>query len=89
MVAETIPARLPLYQPPPPQHPHHAAAAAAAAPPTMMMMLASADDCAEEEGGYPYARGTLGGLKCCAKCGTTKTPQWREGPCGPKTLCSE
>ncbi|CAD7703138.1 unnamed protein product [Ostreobium quekettii] len=24
----------------------------------------------------------------CTKCGTTRTPQWREGPEGPKTLCN-
>eukprot|EP00884_Botryococcus_braunii_P014679 jgi/Botrbrau1/23211/Bobra.0041s0055.1 len=26
--------------------------------------------------------------KACTTCGTTKTPQWREGPLGPKTLCN-
>ncbi|KAK9800346.1 hypothetical protein WJX73_007133 [Symbiochloris irregularis] len=26
--------------------------------------------------------------KACAQCGTTSTPQWREGPDGPKTLCN-
>uniref|UniRef100_A0A061RNS3 GATA-type domain-containing protein n=1 Tax=Tetraselmis sp. GSL018 TaxID=582737 RepID=A0A061RNS3_9CHLO len=29
-----------------------------------------------------------GGLKACSQCGTTRTPQWREGPNGPKTLCN-
>jgi hypothetical protein len=29
-----------------------------------------------------------GGPKACTQCGTTRTPQWREGPCGPKTLCN-
>mmetsp|Transcript_2565 Transcript_2565/g.6568 ORF Transcript_2565/g.6568 Transcript_2565/m.6568 type:complete len:369 (-) Transcript_2565:1636-2742(-) len=24
----------------------------------------------------------------CKSCGATKTPQWREGPLGPKTLCN-
>jgi hypothetical protein len=28
------------------------------------------------------------GPKACAQCGTTRTPQWREGPEGPKTLCN-
>jgi hypothetical protein len=37
---------------------------------------------------FPYAPGVLHGVKCCSKCGATKTPQWREGPCGPKTLCN-
>lgn len=27
-------------------------------------------------------------LKACMQCGATKTPQWREGPLGPKTLCN-
>lgn len=27
-------------------------------------------------------------VKKCAHCQSTKTPQWREGPLGPKTLCN-
>ncbi|KAL2345630.1 hypothetical protein Fmac_006915 [Flemingia macrophylla] len=26
--------------------------------------------------------------KCCADCKTSKTPLWRGGPAGPKTLCN-
>jgi len=26
--------------------------------------------------------------RACSQCGVTKTPQWREGPLGPKTLCN-
>uniref|UniRef100_A0A7N0UEX7 GATA-type domain-containing protein n=2 Tax=Kalanchoe fedtschenkoi TaxID=63787 RepID=A0A7N0UEX7_KALFE len=26
--------------------------------------------------------------KCCAMCGTAKTPLWRSGPAGPKSLCN-
>lgn len=26
--------------------------------------------------------------RVCSSCGATKTPQWREGPMGPKTLCN-
>lgn len=33
----------------------------------------------------PHSTGT--GKKCC-NCGATRTPQWREGPEGPKTLCN-
>ncbi|XP_073274199.1 GATA transcription factor 11-like isoform X2 [Primulina huaijiensis] len=29
-----------------------------------------------------------GSTKKCAHCEITKTPQWREGPLGPKTLCN-
>ncbi|GIL44667.1 hypothetical protein Vafri_2184 [Volvox africanus] len=28
------------------------------------------------------------GIRCCVECGATSTPQWREGPMGPKTLCN-
>ncbi|GER39477.1 GATA transcription factor [Striga asiatica] len=28
------------------------------------------------------------GVKKCMHCEVTKTPQWREGPLGPKTLCN-
>jgi hypothetical protein len=28
------------------------------------------------------------GVRSCLQCGATKTPQWREGPHGPKTLCN-
>ncbi|KAF5738748.1 GATA transcription factor 15-like [Tripterygium wilfordii] len=28
------------------------------------------------------------GKKTCADCGTTKTPLWRGGPAGPKSLCN-
>ncbi|KAK4741877.1 hypothetical protein SAY87_025465 [Trapa incisa] len=27
-------------------------------------------------------------MRSCLHCGVTKTPQWREGPMGPKTLCN-
>ncbi|XP_051120818.1 GATA transcription factor 11-like [Andrographis paniculata] len=29
-----------------------------------------------------------GAIKKCTHCQVTKTPQWREGPMGPKTLCN-
>ncbi|KAK9807096.1 hypothetical protein WJX73_004421 [Symbiochloris irregularis] len=28
------------------------------------------------------------GIKACVQCNATRTPQWREGPEGPKTLCN-
>ncbi|XP_059311211.1 GATA transcription factor 16-like [Lycium ferocissimum] len=31
---------------------------------------------------------TTGNPKCCSDCKTTKTPLWRSGPCGPKSLCN-
>ena len=37
---------------------------------------------------FPYHSGDINGIKCCTKCAATKTPQWREGPYGPKTLCN-
>ncbi|KAI3520524.1 hypothetical protein L1887_09973 [Cichorium endivia] len=33
-------------------------------------------------------RSNVTGIKKCAHCEITKTPQWREGPMGPKTLCN-
>ncbi|XP_072976070.1 GATA transcription factor 15 [Typha angustifolia] len=37
--------------------------------------LPSSEECSEEP-------------KCCAICQTTKTPLWRGGPSGPKSLCN-
>ncbi|KAI7743380.1 hypothetical protein M8C21_003563 [Ambrosia artemisiifolia] len=36
----------------------------------------------------PLEKTELVGIKKCAHCEITKTPQWREGPMGPKTLCN-
>jgi hypothetical protein len=35
---------------------------------------------------YQQHAGSDGKIKACLQCGTTRTPQWREGPYGPKTL---
>ncbi|RLN13311.1 putative GATA transcription factor 22 [Panicum miliaceum] len=35
-------------------------------------------------GGQP----NLGVIRVCSDCNTTKTPLWRSGPCGPKSLCN-
>ncbi|KAK9078530.1 hypothetical protein SSX86_002587 [Deinandra increscens subsp. villosa] len=40
----------------------------------------------ETEGSFKESE--LVGIKKCAHCEITKTPQWREGPTGPKTLCN-
>ncbi|GLI71149.1 hypothetical protein VaNZ11_016249 [Volvox africanus] len=32
--------------------------------------------------------GKLVSGRTCVECGATQTPQWREGPAGPKTLCN-
>ncbi len=37
---------------------------------------------------FPFASGFREGTKCCTKCGSIRTPQWREGPYGAKTLCN-
>jgi hypothetical protein len=29
-----------------------------------------------------------GGVRRCTHCASEKTPQWRTGPLGPKTLCN-
>ncbi|WVZ79659.1 hypothetical protein U9M48_027214 [Paspalum notatum var. saurae] len=33
-------------------------------------------------------RPNLGVIRVCSDCNTTKTPLWRSGPCGPKSLCN-
>ncbi|RCV22618.1 hypothetical protein SETIT_4G234800v2 [Setaria italica] len=43
--------------------------------------------------GYEDMMGTsgqpnLGVNRVCSDCNTTKTPLWRSGPCGPKSLCN-
>ncbi|TVU33105.1 hypothetical protein EJB05_24890 [Eragrostis curvula] len=30
----------------------------------------------------------MGVIRVCSDCNTTKTPLWRSGPCGPKSLCN-
>ncbi|XP_062223709.1 protein CYTOKININ-RESPONSIVE GATA TRANSCRIPTION FACTOR 1-like [Phragmites australis] len=30
----------------------------------------------------------VGVIRVCSDCNTTKTPLWRSGPCGPKSLCN-
>ncbi|KAL4859998.1 GATA transcription factor 16 [Chlorella vulgaris] len=37
---------------------------------------------------FQYPLGINNNQQCCTKCGNVKTPQWREGPYGPKTLCN-
>lgn len=37
----------------------------------------------------PYAGSTVtAAARRCTECGTDSTPQWRQGPCGPQTLCN-
>ncbi|GIL80244.1 hypothetical protein Vretifemale_9419 [Volvox reticuliferus] len=43
----------------------------------------------EEQPVAPVRRsGKLVSGRTCVECGATQTPQWREGPAGPKTLCN-
>ncbi|KAK9288074.1 hypothetical protein L1049_016520 [Liquidambar formosana] len=47
----------------------------------------------EDMSGSKYPDGGLSSeenqlKKTCADCGTTKTPLWRGGPAGPKSLCN-
>ncbi|PNG99641.1 GATA transcription factor 1, partial [Tetrabaena socialis] len=44
---------------------------------------------ADEQAAAPVRRtGKLVSGRTCVECGATQTPQWREGPAGPKTLCN-
>ncbi|CAM0877624.1 unnamed protein product [Alopecurus aequalis] len=36
----------------------------------------------------PDGRTASGEPKACTDCNTTRTPLWRGGPCGPKSLCN-
>ncbi|CAA0813265.1 GATA transcription factor 11 [Striga hermonthica] len=40
------------------------------------------------EGDHRETEPPQNGVKRCMHCAVTKTPQWREGPAGPKTLCN-
>ncbi|KAK1408374.1 hypothetical protein QVD17_40097 [Tagetes erecta] len=42
----------------------------------------------ERGGGSVSSDGGSNLIKTCADCGTTKTPLWRGGPAGPKSLCN-
>lgn len=60
-----------------------AASAPAAAPPT-----APAAEPATEPAAAPAEGAEATGPKACVHCRATKTPLWRNGPAGPKTLCN-
>lgn len=47
--------------------------------------LSSFDSSEKKEG---YQQHSVVAVKKCTHCEVTKTPQWREGPMGPKTLCN-
>ncbi|KAG6525976.1 GATA transcription factor 1-like [Zingiber officinale] len=77
------------YLPSPPSHPINESFGASDSFPVPKKKLkiiikssaANAATGAEEESGSP-------GLRKCTHCGIQKTPQWRAGPTGPKTLCN-
>ncbi|PWA40543.1 hypothetical protein CTI12_AA562350 [Artemisia annua] len=48
------------------------------------MMMNSPERC----GGSVSSDGGDSLIKTCADCGTSKTPLWRGGPAGPKSLCN-
>eukprot|EP00879_Flechtneria_rotunda_P001503 GHRR01001660.1.p1 GENE.GHRR01001660.1~~GHRR01001660.1.p1 ORF type:complete len:1310 (+),score=607.85 GHRR01001660.1:230-4159(+) len=77
--------------------------AAADAPAGLVSTSSSADDiptltAGSIKGSASRGRGAAGNAgfgqrvgvpgKVCCECGATQTPQWREGPQGPKTLCN-
>uniref|UniRef100_A0A0E0LCV1 GATA-type domain-containing protein n=1 Tax=Oryza punctata TaxID=4537 RepID=A0A0E0LCV1_ORYPU len=44
---------------------------------------------AYEDHGHGGTMGqAFGVIRVCSDCNTTKTPLWRSGPCGPKSLCN-
>lgn len=42
----------------------------------------------EDHGHISGMNQALGIIRTCSDCNTTKTPLWRSGPCGPKSLCN-
>ncbi|KAJ0233033.1 GATA type zinc finger transcription factor family protein [Hirschfeldia incana] len=51
--------------------------------------LESAGDSSDVENGNCSSSGSGGDTKkTCVDCGTSKTPLWRGGPAGPKSLCN-
>ncbi|VAI77656.1 unnamed protein product [Triticum turgidum subsp. durum] len=42
----------------------------------------------EDHGHMGGMNQALGVIRTCSDCNTTKTPLWRSGPCGPKSLCN-
>ncbi|XP_062229081.1 protein CYTOKININ-RESPONSIVE GATA TRANSCRIPTION FACTOR 1-like [Phragmites australis] len=42
----------------------------------------------EDMGSGMSSQPNLGVIRVCSDCNTTKTPLWRSGPCGPKSLCN-
>uniref|UniRef100_A0A0E0JXE7 GATA-type domain-containing protein n=1 Tax=Oryza punctata TaxID=4537 RepID=A0A0E0JXE7_ORYPU len=42
----------------------------------------------QDESQLQQQQQALGVVRVCSDCNTTKTPLWRSGPCGPKSLCN-
>ncbi|KAL9348542.1 hypothetical protein Peur_059908 [Populus x canadensis] len=42
----------------------------------------------KENNGAPHSPAEEGTVRRCTHCASEKTPQWRTGPLGPKTLCN-
>ena len=57
------------------------AAAAAAAP-------KKAGKPGKKAAAQPAVGYLVNGVKTCTECGTQRTPMWRNGPAGPKSLCN-
>ncbi|KAF8046919.1 hypothetical protein N665_3338s0004 [Sinapis alba] len=56
---------------------------------TTTTKLESAGDSSDVESGNCSSSGSGGDTKkTCVDCGTNKTPLWRGGPAGPKSLCN-
>ncbi|CAF2021161.1 hypothetical protein Bca4012_079746 [Brassica carinata] len=56
---------------------------------TKTTKLESAGDLSDVENGNCSSSGSGGDTKkTCVDCGTNKTPLWRGGPAGPKSLCN-
>ncbi|KAL8061576.1 hypothetical protein ABFX02_02G094600 [Erythranthe guttata] len=54
----------------------------------MMMMIEEVMESAQKEEGGLSDTDANNNKKSCSDCKTTKTPLWRSGPSGPKSLCN-
>uniref|UniRef100_A0A0D9WRE4 GATA-type domain-containing protein n=1 Tax=Leersia perrieri TaxID=77586 RepID=A0A0D9WRE4_9ORYZ len=54
-------------------------------PPTVKKPRRRAQAYKDHHGAMAQAFGVI---RMCSDCNTTKTPLWRSGPCGPKSLCN-
>eukprot|EP00195_Chlamydomonas_chlamydogama_P011606 CAMPEP_0202908362 /NCGR_PEP_ID=MMETSP1392-20130828/45777_1 /ASSEMBLY_ACC=CAM_ASM_000868 /TAXON_ID=225041 /ORGANISM="Chlamydomonas chlamydogama, Strain SAG 11-48b" /LENGTH=684 /DNA_ID=CAMNT_0049597649 /DNA_START=488 /DNA_END=2542 /DNA_ORIENTATION=+ len=82
------PAPAPQPTSPPANVPVATAATEPAAPAVVSSPVAAHSDDSHRQFSRPPPAKRKATGRVCQECGATSTPQWREGPTGPKTLCN-